>query len=498
MKYTLFFLLALLLGPGPAFSQNACRKKSPLFTFDISAHPRLFTEKLGNHPQFPFLQQEKGINTRTLFLQAVKDPENRKNYKKEFAEFNELLKDIGFTNGYKGLTLSRIENLFINPGTIGNLGFYNKDFPLNSYIYVKLNPAGEEPDGVAAWKITGPSGCYIYILHTCGNAFYPTTATAGCCREVLLESMVTPLDIEKDTAARPLHLKFGFYQARLVATRRKGKERPASGLDTVYQLVHTLDTLTRIKDTTAGHWRIYAPNATRNLLVCRDTVIRTNPRLSVDSSGISKAPAELSLSDTSFIREYAKGDFSCHKKWEIALDGGGSFNTIPRFDNTTQHARTDGAHVAAELAFSRIFSHWFQAGISASYITLSYQDDIAYPGSAPGTYNTVTLGNPIIPLQLFGKATIGKPIGWQSNVSLSAGYSIPTRGKIVNSGNTLTTSPSLKGGLTAGFKLGLAYFFSCKFGVGLSFNGQYFNNKGATMNYHLFALPITLGIRFRF
>ena len=497
----LLFLSAFMVGQNRAFSQDACRKKSSLFKFETAARPRIFTEKLGNHPQFPFLQAEKGVNTRMLFLHAAKDAQNRKNYKKEFDEFNELLKDIGFANGYKSLTLSRIENLYINPGTIGNLGFYNKDFPLNSYIYVKLNPAGEEPDGVAAWKITGPAGCYIYILHTCGNAFYPANAVSGdgCCREVLVESMVTPLDIEKDTAAKPLHMKIGFYQARIVPTQRKGKDRPASGLDTVYKLVRTIDTLRSFKDTSGGRLRIYANTTTSSkFLVCRDTVLRTNPRLLVDSSALGKGPAEFALSDTSFVREYSKGDFSCHKKWEIALDGGASYNAIPRFNNATQHSQTDGAHVAAELAISRIFNHWFQAGISASYITLSYQDDIAYPGSVAGTYNTVYLGKPIIPLQLFGKATIGGPLHWQSNVSLSAGYSIPTKGKIVNSGNTLTTNPSVKGGLTAGFKLGIAYFFSCKFGIGLSFDGQYFNNKGASMNYHLVAMPVTLGIRYRF
>ncbi len=260
----LLFLSAFMVGQNQAFSQDACRKKSSLFKFETAARPRVFTEKLGNHPQFPFLQSEKGVNTRTLFLHAAKDAQNRKNYKKEFGEFNELLKDIGFANGYKSLTLSRIENLYINPGTIGNLGFYNKDFPLNSYIYVKLNPAGEEPDGVAAWKITGPAGCYIYILHTCGNAFYPANAVSGdgCCREVLVESMVTPLDIEKDTAAKPLHIKIGFYQARIVATQRKGKDRPASGLDTVYKLVRTIDTLRSFKDTSGGRLRIYANTTT--------------------------------------------------------------------------------------------------------------------------------------------------------------------------------------------------------------------------------------------
>jgi len=115
----------------------------PLF----SQHPRLFTEKLGNHPQFPFLQFEKGVTTRALFVKAAKDPESRSRYKTEFAAFNRLLEDIGFTNGYKQLRTDNVENVFINPGTIGNLGFFNKE---SNYIYIKLNPAGEGEDGIAA------------------------------------------------------------------------------------------------------------------------------------------------------------------------------------------------------------------------------------------------------------------------------------------------------------------------------------------------------------
>jgi hypothetical protein len=70
--------------------------------------------------------------------------------------------------------------------------------------------------------------------------------------------------------------------------------------------------------------------------------------------------------------------------------------------------------------------------------------------------------------------------------------------QITNGGNTLTTKPGVKGGPTAGVKMGVAYFFSCKFGLGLSFSGQYFSNKADAMSYHLFALPITLGVRYRF
>jgi hypothetical protein len=250
---------------------------------------------------------------------------------------------------------------------------------------------------------------------------------------------------------------------------------------------------------TAGHTlTISAIDTVKRMLVCRDTVIQMRPRLSVDSTPGVPDSVRYILSDTSYITLATKGTTPCQKKWEVALDGGISFNSIPRFDNTATHTRTDGGHIAAELAISRIFSHWLQAGVSASYITLSYQDDVPYPGAAPNIYSTVYVGKSIIPVQLFGKATIGGPLRWQSNISLSAGWSIPMKDQVANGGNTLAVKPGVKGGPTAGFKMGVAYFFSCKFGLGLSFSGQYFSNKATAMDYHLLALPMTLGIRYRF
>jgi hypothetical protein len=483
-----FFLLACTtLLFGQAWSQSPCNKRSILFKFDQHVHPRLFTEKLGNHPQFPFLQFEKGINTRALFIASAKNPESRRLYKKEFGAFNELLHEIGFTNGYKDLKPGNVENLFINPGTIGNLGFYNQE---SNYIYVKLNPAGEEPDGIAAWKLTGPGGCYFYVLHTCGNAFYANDPlSTDCCHAVTVKTRTDTLATGVVVRDRPLHISIRFYQGLRVAANNH------KGYDTLYRLLRKIDTTTTIRDSATGAMKVYGKGVVERTIVCRDTTLSVRIALSADSTGMSDL--QYTLSDTSFITEYS-GKPDCRKKWEISLDGGASVNSVPRFENSTEHTRTNGIHMAGELAISRIFNHWFQAGVSASYIILSYQDDLPYPGSAAGVYNSVYLGVPIIPVQLFGKATIGGPLGWQSNVSLSAGYSIPTHGNIMNSGNVLTTRPALKGGPTAGLKLGVAYFFSCKFGVGASFAGQYFNNKGAQMNYSLMALPVTLGIRYRF
>ncbi|MBS1665526.1 MAG: hypothetical protein JST68_31080, partial [Bacteroidetes bacterium] len=272
----------------------------------------------------------------------------------------------------------------------------------------------------------------------------------------------------------------------------KGKKKN----DTVFNVVRTIDTVTKVNDSTGFYSKIYGTPTVDQFVLCKDTSITLHVPLTVDTSGADSL--RYVLNDTSWAKTLAIGKDECHKKWEIALDGGASFNSIPRFDNTTQHTRTNGAQVAAELAVSRIFNHWFQAGISASYITLSYQDDIPYAGSAPNTYNAVYVGKPIIPVQIFGKATIGGPLGWQSNVTLSAGWSIPTGSKIENSGNTLADKPNTKGGLTAGVKMSVAYFFSCKFGLAASAGGQYFNNKASTQTYKLFAMPLTVGIRYRF
>jgi hypothetical protein len=170
MRYLLLIVFSFTIGQ--VHAQRNCKKSSPLFRFDAKEHPRLFTDKLGNHPQFPFLQRKNGVTTPNLVIHFTKDPESQKKYPEECKIFDGLLKDIGFVNGYKDLHTVHVKKSFVPDGTIGNLGFYNKEKPQYNYIYVRLNPAGEGRRGVPAWKITGPTGCSFYILHTCGNAFF--------------------------------------------------------------------------------------------------------------------------------------------------------------------------------------------------------------------------------------------------------------------------------------------------------------------------------------
>lgn len=285
------------------------------------------------------------------------------------------------------------------------------------------------------------------------------------------------------------------YLAQIVKSNQKRKK-----YDTLYRLIHHKDTLVYIQDKNIVPWKLSTDTRPERIQICGDSSIVLNIPVVADNLQQTdpKTPIRFVLSDTTYKKPEPEPKEGCDKNWEVSVDAGKSFNSIPRLDDPVQHTQTNGAQLTGELAISKIMSQSFQLGVSASYMILSYQDDIIYPGTVPGTYNKVYLGKPVIPVQLFGKFTIGKPIGFQSNISLSLGYSIPTNGKIENDGNTLTTKPNMKGDFTAGLKLGVAYFFNCSFGIGVSFAGQYFNNKGDLMNYNIFALPITGGVRVRF
>jgi len=503
-------------------AQTPCPQNSILYKFYKSIPPRDFSEKLGNHPEFEFLQKVNGITTVDLFLKSISNPENQTKYDREFKGFDLLLRNSGFTNGWRDLNASNVENVYVKRRTLGNLGFYDKVKDRISYIYVILHPAGEDAEGIAAWKLTNSAGCYLYILHTCGNAFYPndkamnSAGTSGgaptvavgkginsknnnnknCCRNIGIETTVTPIELKTDSVVKPVHITINYFEGRLVPARKRSSK---SGFDTVYRLARHRDTVTHIKEGNGRAMTIYAKKISDRIVVCKDTVLKFRHDLSLDSAVLApgKDSFALVLSDTLYVRDTIVRK-SCQNDWEITLDGGISFNTVPKLAIAAGHTQANGMHLAGELAIGKIINNWLIAGISASYIVLSYKDDVAYPGSVAGTYNVVYLGKPMIPVQLFGKATIGKQPGWQSTVSMSVGYSIQTNAKIESQGTTLTTVPDMKSGLTAGLKLGLAHFFTCKFGMGVSVNWQYFSNTGSLVNYNPMALGITGGVKIQF
>src|SRR5437764_4395478 len=97
-----------------------------------------------------------------------------------------------------------------------------------NYLYVKLNPAGESADGVEAWKLINKNGCFLYILFTCGNAFYPNSdvssgvsaavpgkagSNGGCCRTVTVQEDVSTVPSSADSVSRTAVLRLNRYRA---------------------------------------------------------------------------------------------------------------------------------------------------------------------------------------------------------------------------------------------------------------------------------------------
>ncbi len=503
--YIIFFLIITC---GTIYAQKPCYQHSRLYLFDKHNEPRLFTDTLGRRPQFPFLQRKNGITSPEAFLKSIRDPNQRAKYNRTFPAFDLLLRNSGFVNGYKDLNAGNIRKVYITPGTIGNLGFYDREKNIINYLYVKLNPAGESPDGIEAWKLTNKEGCFLYILFTCGNAFYPNgnvavvpvpiggTGSGNCCRTITVKTSVTDAAPQQtDSVKRPALLRINYYRAYLTPSQRKNRI-----YDTAVILIRHKDTLIQFKDRLVVPARPDSGSRIKVYNVCRDSLIQMRIPLTGDSALQTDIvhPVKYVMADTVFEKEETVEETDCENTWEVSVETGKSWNSIPRLNDPVQHTQTNGSQITGTLEISRILAPWFQLGVSASYIVLSYQDDINYPGYVAGTYNTIYLGKPIIPIQLFGKFNFGKPVGFQSSMSLSFGYSIPTNGKIEDNGTVLTTAPNLKGDFTAGLKFGIAYYFSCHVGLGASFAGQYFNNKSDLIAYSLYALPVQLGMHFRF
>jgi len=506
-----YLILLLIIASSAVYAQKPCYHNSRLYLFNKHDEPQLFTDPLGRRPQFPFLQRINGITSAELFIKSINDPKKQAKYTRTFPAFDLLLHNSGFPHGYKDLNVKNVRKVYVTPGTVGNLGFFNQQTNVINYLYVKLNPAGEAAEGIEAWKLITKDGCFLYILFTCGNAFYPNgdvvvvnggapivvpSGNTAASRTVTVKSSVTAVPQQTDSIYRKAKLRLNFYQGHQIPSSRKGVK-----YDTSYELLRYKDTTVRFRDRLVVPAKMDSASRTKYFIVSRDTTVQTQLQLIGDpmQQTDSTRPITYVMSDTAYDKKAPpKEEPECENNWAVSVEVGNSWNSIPRLNDPVQHTQTNGGQFTGTVEISRIMVPWFQLGLRASYIVLSYQDDVNYPGYTPGVYNTVYLAKPIIHIQLFGKFNVGKQIGFQESASLAIGYSIPLNGKIVSGNTTLTTDPNLKGDFTASLKFGIAYYFNCHVGLGASFTGEYFNNKSDLIAYSLYAIPVQLGLHFRF
>jgi len=156
-----FFTIA-----GSAFAQNSCSKADPLFKTDHYGVPK-DVNKLGSNPEFTFLRH---MNSAEQVAAAIRKSGQQNTPAAE--HLDGMLKDIGFANGSKDVMASNVSMYYIPSGTVGNMG----DGNFNT-SYCKLMP--DDPNGTKSYKISSGTGCEMYILAACGNAFYPTETKPG-------------------------------------------------------------------------------------------------------------------------------------------------------------------------------------------------------------------------------------------------------------------------------------------------------------------------------
>src|SRR5438045_3263123 len=94
-KIKLLLIAPLLLGAIALQAQSSCSKNHPVYNVNASATPKK-VYNLGANPEFPFL---RNLSTRQQVVNALNSKANRKKYPRQMREIDNMLKEIGFTNG---------------------------------------------------------------------------------------------------------------------------------------------------------------------------------------------------------------------------------------------------------------------------------------------------------------------------------------------------------------------------------------------------------------
>jgi hypothetical protein len=190
-----------------ALAQTRCNSSYILFNFPPGQTPTPI-RSLGKNPQIKCL---RNITNKSSFFQAIQTCKNNPEYEQDFAELDKLLKEIGFANGLNDKSFTEESLLYdtIPYGSKGMLG-YKKNKKIG-YEYSILIP--DHYKGIAGWRITSPTGCYVYVFTKCGNAFYPE-------RPICTPPPCPEINIVIDSASIPVPCQFSLVKRKIITTYR--------------------------------------------------------------------------------------------------------------------------------------------------------------------------------------------------------------------------------------------------------------------------------------
>ena len=203
----------------------------------------------------------------------------------------------------------------------------------------------------------------------------------NCCRTVTVKSSVAAVPQQKDSISRPAILRINYYRAYLMPSNKKNKR-----YDTTVQLIKHKDTLVHFKDRLVIPARMDSASQYKVYNICRDSLVQMQFPLVGDltKETDSTHPVHYTLSDTVYQKEepVVVDEVIINGRFLLKPENRG----IAFRDSMIPFSirRLMDHQITATLEISRILARWFQLGLSASYVVLSYQDDIGYPGYCAG------------------------------------------------------------------------------------------------------------------
>jgi len=150
-----------------------CTDKHPVYNIPVNKKPKNLP-RLGTNPQFGTLKYLKTEQEVYDHLHKRYD-QNRGG---DAAELDKLFNAMGY-NGFKdaSFTVSQLTGVLLYSGVTGMLGAGG-----HTYEYTTIAPGKDIYH--KAYRVTSSTGCDIYIMETCGNAFFTGCENLTDCETV--------------------------------------------------------------------------------------------------------------------------------------------------------------------------------------------------------------------------------------------------------------------------------------------------------------------------
>jgi len=254
------------------FAQTQCSTDNSLFKFDnAGTTPPKTISKLGTAPEFPFL---RNMANPKQVAAAIK--RNDEKNTAGMTELNDMLTNIGFTNGAKDVEASNITAYYIPSGTEGNMGSAGY-----STAYCKLDGDATE---FKSWKITSGSGCYMYVLAKCGNAFYPNTEHKTACINVPVNLSGDMKEVTLNSSGQKVTTTDDVYVYYHRKRHRHATEHPIAEISDPYPSKPLLVSATQDVQTVPESYKVTVNPTENSVTVCPDSTLNLTANINVEKT----------------------------------------------------------------------------------------------------------------------------------------------------------------------------------------------------------------------